>query len=388
MLLRLMRTLFLAWLVWAGPLGLAVAAAPEPPKAEAAPVSPEEKAEDELGKAAAAELEKQAKVIKDSPDLPRLARIVGEIEPHTQRPKVKYEVKVLDLGAINAFSLPGGHLYVTRGTLAAVESEDELAAILAHEMAHTALGHAMKAVRREEKFTKRLGAVLVAAILAGGKTDAGAIAVMGSLIKEDALNHYGREAELEADRNGFLYLTKTHYNPVAMLTVVEGLARLEQQQPEVELGVFESHPAAQERVGQVLRLLSELAIPVNRREVIQGPRARAEAVEVAGKQIAQLLINDQVVFQPAVTREGLSPLERAKQMAEELNRLLLEDLQVHELEKEASGESARILARGKPIITIDGADAAFHQKTAAELADRALATLKAAFWQERVKRAY
>src|SRR3990172_3452365 len=140
----------------------APAAAPTPAKPAPQPaMSKEEKAEDDLGKAAAEELEKQAKVIKESPELPRLQRIIGELTPHSQRPNVKYQVKVLDLNAINAFCLPGGRIYVTKGTLAAVESDDELTAILGHEMAHNALRHPTEAAKRNAKFSKKLGALVI-----------------------------------------------------------------------------------------------------------------------------------------------------------------------------------------------------------------------------------
>ncbi|MCJ7749867.1 MAG: M48 family metalloprotease, partial [Armatimonadetes bacterium] len=139
----------------------------------------EEKAEGDIGRSAVEELEKKFKLVEDSPALVRLAGFVRKLRPVTQRPQQGYELKVVDSKAINAFSLPGGFIYFTRGILEAVESDDELAAVAGHEMAHVCLAHSRKLMSRDEKYQRILGSLLVLSILSNAEgIDPGAIATV------------------------------------------------------------------------------------------------------------------------------------------------------------------------------------------------------------------
>nr|NIR03503.1 M48 family metalloprotease [Gemmatimonadales bacterium] len=230
----------------------------EPAPGVVAPEAPpelteEERADAEIGRSAAEELEKKFKLIEQSPELPRLVSLVRALRSVTQKPHQRYELKVVESKAVNAFSLPGGYIYFTQGILEAVESEDELAAVAAHEMAHVCLTHSRKLMSRDEKYQRLLGSLLVVSILSNAEgVDPGAIATVAGLVAQDALNHYGREAEFEADHEAVVYLKDSgKYNPVAVLTVVEGLARLESSQANPEMGVFQTHPYGRQRVEAV-----------------------------------------------------------------------------------------------------------------------------------------
>ena len=114
-------------------------------------LSPEERADAEIGRTAAEAIEEEYEFIEDSPDIARINAMIQLIRPVTQKPHQTYQVKVIDSNAINAFSIPGGYLYYTQGLLQAVESDDELAAITAHEMVHICLSHARGLMSRDER---------------------------------------------------------------------------------------------------------------------------------------------------------------------------------------------------------------------------------------------
>jgi len=365
----------------------AVARAVQPAAPE---LSPEEKAEAEIGKKAAEEVEKEFKVVENPTELPRIQAAIAQLRPFTERPNQQYTVKVLQSRALNAFSLPGGYVYFTKTLVSAVESEDELAAVAAHEMAHICLKHSRRLMEKDEKYTKILGPVVLAAMLAQKSgLDPGKIATIGSLVKLDAVNHYGREAELESDRAAVKYLHASgKYHPVAVLTVVEGLARIHQAQPGPDPGVFQTHPLAQERVEVVTKLLAELGVPVERGRVTKGLAATAAVVKKEEQEIGELRLGDRVVFQPAVEVEGLAPLARAQQSAEILNPMLLANLELVEVMRVDRDGSAMVLARGETALTITPADAAFHRSTVEELAKQAMQVIELAFYAEKTKRAY
>ncbi|MBE9566533.1 MAG: M48 family metalloprotease, partial [Proteobacteria bacterium] len=104
------------------------AAEPEPVK-----MTPEERADAEIGRTAAEAVDEQYEFIEESPDIPRIDAIIQLLRPVTEKPHQTYRVKVIDSNAINAFAIPGGYLYYSQGLLQAVESDDELAAITGHE---------------------------------------------------------------------------------------------------------------------------------------------------------------------------------------------------------------------------------------------------------------
>jgi predicted Zn-dependent protease len=350
----------------------------------------EEKADADIGRSAAEEIGGRFKPVEDTSALLRLGKVVERLRPATQKPLQKYEIRIIDSKALNAFSLPGGYLYFMQGVLDAVESEDELAAIAAHEMAHVCLMHSRRLMSKDEKYQKLLGSLLVVSILSNAEgVDPGAIAAVGSLVVQDALNHYGREAELEADREAVLYLRGNgSYNPVAVLTVVEGLARMEASVGNPELGVYQTHPYGKERVKAVERQLTSLGVPIERRRVTNSLVADYGPVTQDDVEIAELRLNGRVVFRPAADRDGLSPLARAERSTDAFNRLLRENLQLLELRMVGEGDSVAVRARGEAILVITAGDAAFHGSTSGALAQKAMGAIRLGFSEEKVTRAY
>lgn len=374
-----------------------VGLAEEPPPSTAPPteaaeveLTPQEKREAERGKAAAEAIEKEFGVVEEAPQLPRIVQIVEELRPLTRKPRQCYQVRVLDTKAINAFSLPGGYLYFTQGLAEAMESDDEIAAVLGHEMAHICLDHARKLGGKEAQYNKVLVPLILASVLADSESlNPGAIAAIGQLVAQDALNHYGREAELEADREAVDCLHRSgRYHPVAVLTVIEGLARIEASRPRVEMGVLQTHPEADARIAAIISRLQELKVPVERRRVTRSLVASAGAITRNEREIGELRLNDRVVCEPAAEFEGRSPVARAQQSAETLNTLLLADLQLLEIAVLEAEVGTTISGNGEAILTITSEDAAFHESTVEELARRAMDAIRRGFQEEKFDRAY
>jgi uncharacterized membrane protein (DUF441 family) len=319
----------------------------------------------------------------------RVTKMVQQIAAVTERPDVQYTCKILDTWDINALSLPGGYLYITRGALAAVESDHELAAILAHELAHNCLKHGLELMRKQAKISNPLNLGIILAVLAGTNTDAGALTVAGQVLTQALLSGYSRKAELEADKQAIAYLQKTgQYNAIAVLTVLEGLARMEAERPKVEMGILQTHPYAADRAQVVKKQLAGLGIPLNRRPVLGTLVPVAKEIEVNGKTIADISIDGSSIFQPAVTWKDRPPLERAQQMAAAMKELVQQDLRIYEIRLDNEDGRAVIRARGKDVFEVVPGDAAFHGTTVKELGGRVRENLRLAFWAEATRRAY
>ena len=176
----------------------------------------------------------------------------------SHRPHLQYSFVVVDSPEINAFALPGGYIYITRGILAYLNSEAELAAVLGHEIGHVTARHSVQQLSAST--AAGVGATLLGVFVPALRNQIGDTAI--NLLGNVLLSGYGREHELEADRLGADYLYRTGYDPQAMIKVIGVLknqelfdaeiARSEGRAPRSYHGVFASHPDADQRLQEVV----------------------------------------------------------------------------------------------------------------------------------------
>ena len=161
----------------------------------------------------------------------------------------KYFFKVVDSSDINAFALPGGYIYVTRGILATVNNEAELAGILGHEIGHVTQHHGAKQVVRA------IGSQILAvgAALANPE-NAGQWLILSSQLFNQINLGYGRDAELESDAHGLLSAYKAGYDPRSMVDFLKNLRQLEMMSGQAYHSFQATHPETKERIIKTGRL--------------------------------------------------------------------------------------------------------------------------------------
>ncbi len=184
---------------------------------------------------------------------------VGQrLAKQSHRPGLAWHFTVLDSPDVNAFALPGGYVYITRGIMAYLNSEAELAGVVGHEIGHVTARHG---VRQQSAATAAgLGAVLGSILVPGMDNRAGA-SLLQTLAQAWTAG-YGREHELEADRLGAQYIAKTGYRPEAMIDVIGVLKNQEHfaaeqakrggAEPRTYHGTFDTHPSNDKRLKQVV----------------------------------------------------------------------------------------------------------------------------------------
>ena len=193
----------------------------------------------------------------DDEQLQQYVNEVGQrIAAKSHRPNLQYTFTVLDSDDVNAFALPGGYVYITRGIMSYLNSEAELAAVLGHEVGHVTARHA---VRQQTGAT----AAGVGAMVVGILTGSGDLANVAGMAGSALISGYGRDMELEADELGAEYLNRIGFEPEAMIDVVRLLknqemleiqaARQENRQPHVYHGVFATHPDNDTRLHEVVK---------------------------------------------------------------------------------------------------------------------------------------
>lgn len=175
-----------------------------------------------------------------------VARIAGALTAVSENPAQSYRITILNSPAINAFALPGGYLYVTRGLLALANDASEVAAVLSHEMAHVTANHGIERQRREE--AEVIASRVVAEVLSSDLAGKQALA-RGKL----RLAAFSRQQELQADVIGVRTLGEAGYNPYAAARFLDSMASYSQftsVEPDSDqsLDFLSSHPNAPQRV--------------------------------------------------------------------------------------------------------------------------------------------
>lgn len=201
-----------------------------------------------------------------------VARIVGRVVAASDKPEQSYRITILNAPAVNAFALPGGYLYVTRGLLALANDSSEVAAVLAHEIGHITANHAI------ERQNKARNALLVSRVVTDVLDDSsGKLALAAS---QRTLASFSRQQELEADAIGVRTIGKAGYDPYAAARFLNAMARYSTYKSSLGVAVdkrpdfLATHPATPERVDFATRAARQFGTPgvgeVDRDRYLQG----------------------------------------------------------------------------------------------------------------------
>lgn len=227
-----------------------------------------------IGKKYSEQVEKEYKLSTNDEYIERVQRVSSELAAIARVTPVTvtwgdrrlnpfdYQFKVVENEDVNAFSLPGGYIYVYEGLCKFAQSDDELAGVMAHEIAHASLRHVATLQREANKLQMLTLPLILIAIFGGG--DASNLGTLASLIGTAKGSGWSVSAEQAADYAGFQYILKSRYNPVGMLTFMERLAKEQRFTDRMDLGIFRTHPPSRERADTLARRLTERNIPIRR----------------------------------------------------------------------------------------------------------------------------
>jgi predicted Zn-dependent protease len=359
------------WLVCVLAIALLAGSGAHAPRAAGAP---SDDREIQLGRESAKAVEAQYKVITSGPDAERVARIGSQLAALSTRPGLPWSFKIVDLPEPNAVALPGGFVYVTRGMLGFIRSEHELAAVLAHEIAHTSFRHQMELMRRGNQAAFL---VILAAILT---RDVGA-AAGAQLVSLGLLAGYTRDMERQADLAGIELLIRSPYTPVAALTLMERIQREENLRPGVDPGDLRDHPRTVERVAYLEAELKRRGIPLVRRPAANFLRVAARVSAENGREVGELYVNDGLILR-------LPDVARVQAMAAALNRFFDLDPEPGQVRSETFGSAVEIVGGRLTLLRITRDDAAGVGGTAADLAAHIVGRLQDAIRKDRLERRF
>ena len=208
----------------------------------------------QIGLEAAEQVEIDMGLYDDRDSTEFLQQVGQRLAKHLPEQNFEYQFAIVNQSVPNAFTLPGGYIYVSRGLLALTNSEDELATVLGHEIIHASHRHSARqmAKARMPKLLALPGAVVGGVVSENlGNLLLAPVAVLGG----GYLAYYGRQDEFEADQFGQLLAADAGYNPAALATILTSLEKYNEAYTGEERipGFFDTHPTTPDRLARVIR---------------------------------------------------------------------------------------------------------------------------------------
>ena len=206
------------------------------------------------------EIRREMGVYDDAALQSYVTEIGQELARGSHRPNLPWTFTIVDSPAINAFALPGGYIYVTRGILAYLDDESELAGVLGHEIGHVTARHAAQAYTRQAQ--ANLGLTVLSIFVPGVQpfTQLGSAGLGVLFLKND------RAAELEADRLGVEYGAGAGWDPSGVPRFLATLARVDALSEDGVPNWLSTHPAPESRVGRAEPVAGKFAAPTAARK--------------------------------------------------------------------------------------------------------------------------
>jgi len=235
---------------------------PAPP-AQAQLFGISERQEIQIGHEVERQLARKPGFVNEPQALENVRNIGLRLAKVSERPNLPWTYHILNDSGVNAVAAPGGFIFVTRGLLTFVQSQNELAFVIGHETTHVAHRHAVDLAQKDMEI--QFGAILLTQLVFGGDLTAYQVTQLGRALIDAK---YSRDKEFEADHYGVIYAQKAGFDPTAALAFFQRLQKEEKQQPALT-HAFEDHPETPARIEAVRTELRQMGYQV------QGPTGEA-----------------------------------------------------------------------------------------------------------------
>lgn len=334
-----------------------------------------------IGEEAARMLVDEYGVVKSKAEVDRLIGITDYLIKASGRPGLEYHFYIIDTEFINAFALPGGYIFITRGLMDFVDDDDELASVVAHELVHVSNRHGVV------MYKKNLKQMVMNFIILALTRDPKAI-VASDMYQQSRMDIFGRSAEVEADQIGIQYMMEAGYNPHAMLKFMDKMKREGTHRPNLFEDYFDFHPPMEER-----------------KEIIN---AEYEKLGIGRASIDNSSIEERIIVHEDCTEEGIctstlyggdmeimrigdngglkTTYIRAKAISIAINDLLDKEIRMYEVKKKKEGKYWSLWARNIMIVKVLPGDVEGNSVESDDaLADKWMENIKIFLWKDFIK---
>jgi predicted Zn-dependent protease len=198
----------------------------------------------QLGQQMAAQVEQSTQLVRD-PQALAYVRMVGErihaVTPLANRP---FDFEIVNDSSVNAFSIPGGHVYINTGVIAQADKVDMLAGVMAHEISHIVHRDVLKQVEKQQEISA-IGSILL------GQNPSALSQIVAQVVAGGAMARFSRADEKAADDAGIQFMAQAGYDPHGMLDLFQKLLALDQGGNSSVQRFFQDHPGTQDRINDI-----------------------------------------------------------------------------------------------------------------------------------------
>jgi predicted Zn-dependent protease len=205
----------------------------------------------QLGAQLERDLQGQLNLVNDQAALSYVNQLGRQLVAQTEMRNLPWEFHIVADPSVNAFNIPGGHVYINTGLIGAADNAAELAGVMAHEISHGVARHGT------EQLTRAYGIQIVGGMLLG-QNPAAYEQILAQIAAGGAMASFSRGAEREADGLGVRYMAGAGYDPEGLATMFEELFRQRQRQPGAVEQFFSTHPLTENRIKEVRQMAREI----------------------------------------------------------------------------------------------------------------------------------
>jgi predicted Zn-dependent protease len=198
----------------------------------------------QLGQQLERDLAQKLRLVNDRSALAYVNEVGQRIVSQTEMRNLPWKFHIVADDEVNAFNIPGGHVYINRGLIRTAGNVAEFTGVLAHEISHGVSRHGT------EQLTRSYGLSIVAGLVLG-ENPAIYQQILAQIVGTGTLANFSRNAEREADSLGVTYMARAGYDPIGMATMFEKLLARRQSQPGAVAKFFSTHPLTEDRIRDV-----------------------------------------------------------------------------------------------------------------------------------------
>jgi len=227
----------------------------------------------QLGDQMAAQVAQQMQLVRDPTAQAYLRRVGEKIHAATPLAGRPFDFQIVNDPNVNAFSIPGGHVYINSGLIAHADKVDELAGVVAHEISHVVARHVIKQVETQQEIGA-LGSILL------GQNPNGLQQLLAQVIAGGAMARFSRADEKQADDLGLQYMTAAGYDPHGMLDMFQKLMSLEKGGNSSVTRFFADHPGTQDRINDISARIAKMGNPTG---IVDDPAYHTDLLDRVAK---------------------------------------------------------------------------------------------------------